>query len=320
MSTSARSSRRLFVLAVTMSVLATVAVPAAAVGVFEDDDGNVHEADIEFIASIGITFGCNPPDNDQYCPDDLVTRAQMASFLARTFGVSASSENHFTDDDGNVHEGNINAIADAGITVGCNPPANTSYCPNDFVTRAQMATFIIRGLGDVEPFNAPIFNDVLRGETHTGNINALAGVDVTRGCNQPDNDLYCPFDFVTRAQMASFLARLVRLGDSRPPDVEITSPAHLSTIMTESDASTNQFVADVTFTASAMDPNGDAIASYRWDSTVGGFLGTGNPLEATLVIPQGETSSQPFISVVATDDTGLFSGAEIQVKLIMPSP
>src|SRR5690606_19906098 len=201
---------------------------------------------------------------------------------------------------------------EAGITLGCNPPANTEYCPSDFVSREQMASFIVRGLGNVTPLNAPIFDDAPRGATHTRDINALAGLGITLGCNPPDNTLYCPTRFVTRAEMASFLARMVRLGDARPPTVQITSPADLSTHLTQPDPDTNTFVADITFTASANDPDGDAIASYRWDSTVGGFIGNGNPVTAELAIPQGQTSSQPYISVVATDDTGLFSGAEIQ--------
>ncbi|VAV92897.1 hypothetical protein MNBD_ACTINO02-2304 [hydrothermal vent metagenome] len=31
----------------------------------------------------GITLGCNPPDNDRFCPDNVVTREQMAAFLQR---------------------------------------------------------------------------------------------------------------------------------------------------------------------------------------------------------------------------------------------
>jgi hypothetical protein len=35
-------------------------------------------------------------------------------------------------------------MKDNNITVGCNPPANTNYCPDDNVTRGQMATFMKR--------------------------------------------------------------------------------------------------------------------------------------------------------------------------------
>ena len=47
-----------------------VAPVAGAAGRFSDDDGSIHEADIEAIAAVGITLGCNPPANDEYCPGD----------------------------------------------------------------------------------------------------------------------------------------------------------------------------------------------------------------------------------------------------------
>jgi hypothetical protein len=51
-----------------------------------DDDGSTFEGDIDRIGAAGVTKGCNPPVNDQYCPDDLVTRGQMAAFLHRALG------------------------------------------------------------------------------------------------------------------------------------------------------------------------------------------------------------------------------------------
>ena len=57
----------------------------AATGVFNDVDLSywaVHW--IEQLAAEGITSGCG---NGNYCPEDPVTRAQMAVFLVRTFGL-----------------------------------------------------------------------------------------------------------------------------------------------------------------------------------------------------------------------------------------
>jgi S-layer homology domain len=54
-------------------------------GRFWDDDGSVFESAIEKLATAGITNGCNPPVNDRFCPDQPVTRGQMAAFLIRAF-------------------------------------------------------------------------------------------------------------------------------------------------------------------------------------------------------------------------------------------
>lgn len=82
---------RASLVAVCLSVLmvATVATspPALAAGTFSDDDGSVHEADIEALAAAGVTKGCNPPANDRFCPEDPVTRGQMASFLTRALAL-----------------------------------------------------------------------------------------------------------------------------------------------------------------------------------------------------------------------------------------
>ncbi len=116
-------------------------------GSFIDDDGSPHEGDIEAIAAVGITKGCNPPANDRFCPDDPVTRGQMAAFLVRALSLPDGGPAGFGDTRGHTFEADIDRLAAAGITKGCNPPANDRYCPDDPVTRAQMATFLTRGLG-----------------------------------------------------------------------------------------------------------------------------------------------------------------------------
>lgn len=121
---------------------------------FDDDDGTVFEGDINRLAAAGITSGCNPPANNRFCPNDTVTRGQMAAFLARAYHLHSSGGNPFTDDNGSVFEDAIEAIADAGITKGCNPPTNTMYCPNDPVRRDAMASFIGRAEG-LQPFSVP---------------------------------------------------------------------------------------------------------------------------------------------------------------------
>ncbi len=178
-------------------------------GRFIDDDGNIHEDMIELIADEGITLGCNPPTNDRYCPASPVSRAQMATFLVRAFDLPPSSSDRFTDDDGSVHEEDIQALAAAGITLGCNPPANTRFCPDAGVDRAQMATFLVRALGLPLGGSRDFIDD--DNSIHEPAIAALADAGITQGCNPPDNTAFCPTSLVLRDQMASFLARAIAL-------------------------------------------------------------------------------------------------------------
>ena len=121
-------------------------LPAADQDYFVDDEGSVHEDNINRIAAARITVGCNPPSGDRYCPDDPVARSQMASLLARALDLPAADQDYFVDDEGSVHEDNINRVATARITVGCNPPSGDRYCPDDPVPRSQMASFLARAL------------------------------------------------------------------------------------------------------------------------------------------------------------------------------
>ncbi len=114
---------------------------------FADDNDSLFERAIESLAAAGITKGCNPPANTNFCPDRNLTRAEMATFLVRAFSYVDPGGDSFTDDDGSIFESAIEALAAAGVTKGCNPPENDRFCPNSIVTRAEMAAFLHRALG-----------------------------------------------------------------------------------------------------------------------------------------------------------------------------
>ena len=121
--------------------------PATSTAPFSDVAGyRTWWGHINYFKTHNITTGCTP-DGLSYCPDRDVTRAHMASFLARAFGLNDGSQvpdAGFTDvNDRGAHAESINRIAALGITTGCTPD-RLSYCPNRSVTRAQMATFILR--------------------------------------------------------------------------------------------------------------------------------------------------------------------------------
>lgn len=173
-------------------------------GAFYDDDGSVFQDDIERLVAAGITRGCNPPLDSRFCPDNSVTRGEMAAFLVRAFGWEGKPQDHFTDDGTSVFEAEIEALAARDVTEGCDPPDNDRFCPDRPVTRGEMATFLGRALA-LEPSSGTRFTDT-DDSVHRGYINAVADAGITVGCDAA-GDRYCPDDLLTRAQMAAFLVR-----------------------------------------------------------------------------------------------------------------
>lgn len=174
-------------------------------GYFTDDDGNIHENSINALAAAGITKGCNPPQNDRFCPSSSITRGEMATFLTRALNLPPSSTDFFTDDNDSVHESSINALRAAGITSGCRP-SGEEYCPNSVVTRGQMAAFLDRGFSlPASSTNYFVDDD---NSIFESNINALAEAKITVGCGPAT---FCVTRAVTRAEMATFLTRAVPL-------------------------------------------------------------------------------------------------------------
>lgn len=171
-----------------------------------DDGGNAfsdvptnspHRAAINRLATVDIARGgIFGAPNTIYAPNFPVSRAQMASFLARAYEyVTAESlrtdEDCFGDDAGSVHEININAICLAGIAVGQRPGV---YGPNGGIQRDAMATFITRLFGVLEkngfvrPLPPPgIIGDIaFRPQTTT----ELIDVDAAGADSQLDNQTY----------------------------------------------------------------------------------------------------------------------------------
>ena len=169
---------------------------------------------IERLYNAGITGGCSvTPLN--YCPDNTVTRAQMAVFLLK--GIHGSSltppavgaSTGFTDvATGYWAAAWIKQLAAEGITGGC---GTGIYCPDATVTRAQMAVFLLKakhGSAYTPPNAAGIFSDVPTNYWAAGWIEQLASEAVTSGCGA---GIYCPDADVTRAQMAVFLVKTFNL-------------------------------------------------------------------------------------------------------------
>jgi hypothetical protein len=117
---------------------------------FRDVGSSVHREGITFISDLGVTKGCNPPTNDRYCPEDLVTRGQMAAFLVRALSLPAAEPAGFTDMGRSVFVDDVDRLVAAGVTRGCNPPDNDRYCPDQSISRGEMAAFLVRAFGFTE--------------------------------------------------------------------------------------------------------------------------------------------------------------------------
>ncbi|MDJ0664985.1 MAG: DNRLRE domain-containing protein [Acidimicrobiia bacterium] len=155
--------------------------------------------------------GSDVPDRDISLYIDNIVIAD--SYIGPMKGAPcAPTSGTFIDDDGSVFEEDIEWLAAAGITKGCNPAeGNTRYCPTDYVTRGQMAAFLVRAMGYTDNGNGDLFNDD-NGSIFEPDIDKLATAGVTKGCNPAEgNTRYCPTDYVTRGQMAAFLRRALDL-------------------------------------------------------------------------------------------------------------
>ena len=179
---------------------------------FLDDNGSVHEADIEAIALAGITLGCNPPVNDRYCPSQNVTRAEAATFLLRLIGVSPLEEyrGYFLDvPPGQWYTGYVEGAFELGITLGYE---DGTFGPDGAVTRSETAALLLRALGeDLVEFTATgVFTDVAPDAWYIEEVERLGELGITTGCAVSPLR-FCPNDSVKRDQMGSFLARAMGL-------------------------------------------------------------------------------------------------------------
>lgn len=207
----ARFSRSL--LAAGVLVISIVTAPAHARTFSDVPPSYWAYSFIETFAASGITGGCG---GGRYCPEQPVSRAQMAVFLER--GIRGSdylpppaSGNVFLDVAANDFAASyIEQMLADGITGGC---GSMNYCPGDSISRAQMAVFLLRakyGAGYTPPpATGTRFADVDSSYWAVSWIEQLADEGVTGGCGAGN---YCPEQPVSRAQMAVFLVRVFRLG------------------------------------------------------------------------------------------------------------
>jgi len=195
--------------AVALLVAGTAPVPAATGGSggFTDvNEDSTHAPAINALSEMGLfeRTGC---EDGLFCPRDPIERWVVAVWLVRALGGEGTTTgtSRFADVDANMWWSRYaEELADRAITIGCEKEP-LRYCPGKTVTRAQMASFLVRAF-ELEPAPSAGFTDVNEDGTHAADIDALFAAGITAGC-ETDPLRYCPDKAVTRAEMATFLRR-----------------------------------------------------------------------------------------------------------------
>jgi len=168
---------------------------------------STHATAINALADWGVSRGCSP---ERFCPDDTLTRAQMASMISQILPTEPPGQSGFSDVvPGSQHQEAIDRLAAAGIVKGCR---TGRFCPNRSVTREQIASVLARGLQLPAPPRSEGFVD-LGSSVHASSVYSLVARGAVKGC-APSR--FCGKQPVTRAQFASLVYRIAPQKDRVP--------------------------------------------------------------------------------------------------------
>lgn len=201
----------------------------------------------------------------------------------------------FWDDDGNVHEGMIEAIVAAGITVGCTTDGR-NYCPGDNVTRGQMATFLSRAL-DLGEATVRAFDDI-DGHPHADSIDRVAAAGIASGRTPRVFDPDAP---VTRAQMATFLTNALELPAAG------TEPGFVDVDGTHAGAIARVAAAGITLGCTADGTRfcpGDPVTRAQMASFLGRALELDPRVPPPRVLVEGPRTVERYMDALSERDYG----------------
>ena len=204
-------------------------------GRFCDEDGSVHQANIETAAEWGITQGC---EAQRFCPSATISRRQMAAFLYRAV-------THQSGEPPAIPEVSLPDVeedawyrdfAQWAVDAQIMPVRDGEFQPGDMVTRGEMAEMLLaafpllesrpasKAFKEEEGFRDDLSSDTIfdcvdcdsGSEIFFADLAEGAGVaqaalvlydaGVTHGCSA-EPLRFCPDQTVTREQMASFFVR-----------------------------------------------------------------------------------------------------------------
>jgi hypothetical protein len=142
-----------------------------------------------------------------------------------------------------AHGEAIERMAAAGVVTG---HADGTYRPARSVTRAQLATLLVRQLGLTQAGEAPAFSDVPSDHTHAERITIAASHGVVTGF---DDGTFRPEQALTRAQAASMLVRAFEIPGTttEPGFTDVDGGVHAAAIAAAAEKGLVTGFADGTF-------------------------------------------------------------------------
>ena len=146
----------------------------------------------------------NGTDKTHFSPDAACTRAQMVTLLWRAVGepsTVATTVNPFTDvAEDAYYYGAVLWAVEKGITLGT---SDTTFSPDDTVTRAQAVTFLFRHMGQAGTDENP-FTDVAADAYYYNAVLWAVAEEITNGTS---DTTFSPDDDCLRSQIVTFLYR-----------------------------------------------------------------------------------------------------------------
>lgn len=186
----------------TGSVIQNVVNEKVAEEVIEFKDvpkGHWSEKAINYLAKEKLFIGYG---NGQFGFGDNITRGQVAVLIQKYLKLEQNVEQKtkFTDTKGNMYEGAIEAVTQAGIMTG---DGNGTFRPNGVLTRYEMSVVLQKVFQlKANENSVESFKDVPKGHWAEGYVKALADNNISKGDGKGD---FSGDDFVTREQYAQFL-------------------------------------------------------------------------------------------------------------------
>ena len=96
---------------------------------------------------LDVALGCGVW---QYCPDQIISRGDMAAILAGVLGFEPTDADYFFDDEDHYAQASINALVAADVLDVCMSLGPLPFEPNRPATRAELIDALAKALGLVQ--------------------------------------------------------------------------------------------------------------------------------------------------------------------------